>query len=509
MDGYSVVPILTALIITVSIFWYFWIYKKPKKETHPIPPGPRGLPILGYLPFLQPNLHHQFTELAKKYGPVYKLWLGSKLCVVISSPSLIKQVVRDQDTIFANRDPPISAIVLTGGIDIVWSPYGQYWRDMRKLFVREMLSSSNLEASYVHRREEVEKVVKSLYTKAGSSVDIGEFIFATELNVILNMLWGGTADKKIIERIGSEFREVMSKLVDLLGKPNVSDFLPVLAKFDVQGIEKEAKRLAPSFHELLDSLISERMKTIETGHSKDGGRKDYLQILLELKEQQDSETSIGLPQIKAILMDIVTGGTDTTATIIEWVMAEVLKNPHVKGRVQEELAEVVGLENTVEESHIPKLHYLDAVLKETFRLHPPIPLLVPRRPNRSSIIGGHTIPKDCRVFLNIWSIHRDPLVWENPCEFIPDRFLKDSGNFDFTGTNFHYLPFGSGRRVCPGILLAERMVRHLLATLLHLFDWKLPEGEKMDLSEEFGIVMRKKKPLIAIPSPRLRHSKFA
>ncbi|XP_073129717.1 p-coumarate 3-hydroxylase-like [Henckelia pumila] len=187
-------------------------------------------------------------------------------------------------------------------------------------------------------------------------------------------------------------------------------------------------------------------------------------------------------------------------------MAEVLNNPLVKERVQEELAEVVGLKNTVEESHIPKLEYLDAVVKETFRLHPPIPLLLPRVPSQCSIIGGYTIPKGSSVYLNVWSIHRDPLVWDNPSEFKPDRFLNDgSGKFDFAGNNFQYLPFGSGRRVCPGILLAERMVMHLLATLFHLFEWKLPEGSEnnIDLSENFGIVMRKKTPLIAIPSPRL------
>ncbi|XP_073047837.1 labd-13Z-ene-9,15,16-triol synthase, chloroplastic-like [Primulina eburnea] len=496
------IPILTAFIITVSIFSYFWIFKTTKKETYPIPPGPQGFPIIGYLPFLQLNLHKQFTELAKKYGPVYKLWLGTKLCVVISSPSLIKEVVRDQDTIFANRDPPVAAIVLTGGVDIVWSPYGRYWREMRKLFVREMLSNSNLEASYVHRKDEVRKVVKSLYTNAGSSVEISELIFGTELNVVFSMIWGDTMDKKIFDRIGSEFREAILKLVDLLGKPNISDFFPVLAKFDIQGIEKEAKSVKLSVEEILDSLINERMKTMVSGKRKDERIKDFSQILLDLKEKNELDMSIDLPQIRAILLDIIIGGTDTTATIIEWVMAEVLNNPQVKKKVQDELTEVVGLNNTVEESHMPRLHYLDAVIKETFRLHPPLPLLVPKLPSQSSIIGGFTIPKGSRVFLNTWSIHMDPLIWENPSEFKPDRFLNNSGKFDFNGNNFHFLPFGSGRRVCPGILLAERMVMHFLATLFHLFDWKLPEGEKLDLSEKFGIVMRKRTPLLAIPSPR-------
>lgn len=332
MDDFSF-PILTAIIVTAFIFCYFWISKPSKKETHPLPPGPQGLPILGYLPFLQLNLHKQFTELAQKYGPVYKLWLGSKLCVVISSPSLIKEVVRDHDTIFANRDPPIAAIVATGLLDIVWSPYGQYWRDMRKLFVREMLSNSNLEASYVHRKDEVRKVVKSLYTNAGISVAISELIYVTELNVVFSMLWGGTMDKKIIDRIGSEFREAMVKLVDLLGKPNVSDFFPVLAKFDVQGIAKEAKSLMPSIEETLDSIINERMKTMVSGKRKDERKKDFLQILLELKEKNEPDRSIDLTQMKAILKVISSSFFAFNFTLKDKQLVLLKKAPQKKTRI--------------------------------------------------------------------------------------------------------------------------------------------------------------------------------
>ncbi|KAI3453589.1 hypothetical protein Pfo_010252 [Paulownia fortunei] len=480
--------------------------KNRKPSTSTRSPGPANS---GYLPFLNPNLHHQFTELAHNYGPIYKLWLGSKLIVVISSPSLIKQVVRDQDTIFANRDPPVAALVATGGIDILWSPYGPYWRDMRKLFVREMLSNNNLQASYELRKEEVRKVIRNVNTKIGKPIEIGELIFLTELRVIMSLLWGGMMDEEERERLGAEFREKVSKLVDLLGKPNVSDFFPCLARFDVHGIEKEMRALLPGVEEILDSVIDERMKMMTAGQVEGEERsterrKDFLGILLELKEQEVGErSSFGMAQIKAILMDIVVGGTDTTATTVEWVMAELLHNPGVMEKVQQELTDVVGVNNIVEESYISKLHYLDAVVKETLRLHPPLPLLVPRFPSQSCIIGGFTIPKESRVFLNMWSIQMDPQVWENPSEFQPDRFLNGTGNFDYMGNSFQYLPFGSGRRVCPGLPLAERMVMYLLATLLHSFEWRLPEGERIDLSENFGIVMRKRTPLFAIPYQRL------
>ncbi|GFZ01915.1 cytochrome P450, family 706, subfamily A, polypeptide 4 [Actinidia rufa] len=158
----------------------------------------------------------------------------------------------------------------------------------------------------------------------------------------------------------------------------------------------------------------------------------------------------------------------------------------VMKKVQEELSDVIGTNNIVEESHLPKLHYLDALIKETFRLHPALPLLVPKHPDRPCVVGGYTIPKNTRVFLNVWAMHRDPEVWDSPLELKPERFLLEASKCDYNGNNFQYLPFGSGRRICAGLPLAEKMVMYFLASLLHSFNWRLPEGEELDLSETFG-----------------------
>ncbi|EYU25266.1 hypothetical protein MIMGU_mgv11b017547mg [Erythranthe guttata] len=189
-------------------------------------------------------------------------------------------------------------------------------------------------------------------------------------------------------------------------------------------------------------------------------------------------------------------------------MAELMLHPTVMSKAHKELSDIVGLNNTVEESHIPKLKYLEAVVKETMRLHPAIPLLIPRSPSQSSTVGGYTIPRNTMVFINVRSIQRDPSIWDNPLEFKPERFLDgESGKCDFRGNHFHYLPFGSGRRICTGIPLAERMLTHLLASLLHSFDWEIPKGEStLDMSEAFGIVLRKATPLVGIPNPRLNGS---
>lgn len=198
------------------------------------------------------------------------------------------------------------------------------------------------------------------------------------------------------------------------------------------------------------------------------------------------------------------GGTDTTAAIVEWAMTELIQHPEAMEKVKKELADVVGLHNSVEEVHLPNLRYLHVVIKETLRLHPALPLLIHRYPRKSSNIGGYTIPKGTRVLINAWSIQRDHNVWENPLEFQPERFLDDPEKFDYHGNDFRYLVFGSGRRKCPGISLGEKMLCFILASFLHSFEWEFPQGtELLDLSCKFGWVMKKKKPLVLIPRPRL------
>lgn len=198
------------------------------------------------------------------------------------------------------------------------------------------------------------------------------------------------------------------------------------------------------------------------------------------------------------------GGSDTSSNLMEFAMAELINKPEVMEKAHQELDQVVGKNNIVEESHIHKLPYLYAIMKETLRLHPVLPLLVPHCPSETCTIDGYTIQKGSRVFINVWAIHRDPLIWENPLEFIPERFLNEK--WDYSGSDFNYFPFGSGRRICAGIAMAERMFMYSLATLLHSFDWKVGEGQKVDLTEKFGIVLKLKTSLVAIPTPRLPDS---
>ncbi|XP_020594587.1 geraniol 8-hydroxylase-like [Phalaenopsis equestris] len=201
------------------------------------------------------------------------------------------------------------------------------------------------------------------------------------------------------------------------------------------------------------------------------------------------------------MQDMVVGGTETSSNTIEFAMAEMLNKPETIKEAQKELERVVGRDNEVEESHLPHLHYLNTIIKEVLRLHPALPLLVPHCPSSPSAVGGFAVPKGSRVFINVWAIHRDETLWKDPLEFKPERW--NCGG-DAAEGEFCYLPFGSGRRICAGILMAERMVSYALASLLHYFDWELPHGALgIDVSEKFGIVLKKAEPLVVKPVLRV------
>ncbi|PWA47731.1 cytochrome P450 [Artemisia annua] len=357
------------------------LYRKDDRTSRALlPPGPYGLPVVGYLPFLSSNLHERFTEMAHRYGPIFSLRLGSKLHIVVNSVDLSKVVVRDLDQTFANRRSTLTALAISyGGNSIVWSNK-TYWRNLRKLLVSQFLSSTNLNKCQRFRKYEVRKMVTEVYSRIGTKIGIKKTVFNTELNVVTSMLWGFTksGEEKDLSYTRDEFRDIVFKIIELLGAPNISDFIPLLSRLDVQGKQRQMKKQRENLDRIFDSIIKRRIEAIskETkGAVEEDGRKDFLSMLLDPNESQDATTSLNIDQLKALLIDIVVGGTDTTSTMVEWVMAEILHNPSVMRKVQDELTTVIGM-SIVEESHIPKLTYLDAVIKETFRLHPPLPLLI-------------------------------------------------------------------------------------------------------------------------------------
>ncbi|XP_020590254.1 cytochrome P450 76C2-like [Phalaenopsis equestris] len=498
---------LLALSLAVS-FLLFIMLKRKRGNAYqhlPLPPGPYGLPILGSLPFINRNLHHYFAGLARTYGPVLSLRLGSKLCVAISSPSAARQILKDQDVAFANHATPAAARFYFRGSNpnLLLAPYGPLWRTMRKTAVQEMLNAASIEVVAPFRRREMRRTVEELLASArtGAAVDVRETTFKTMLNMMTSMLWG---ERVASAGEGKEFRRAIEDVVELLMAPNVADFFPVVAALDPQGLGRRVKKLMGWIYKYLDMTVEKKKRMMAGGER----RRDVLEALLDLVEMGNPEAPFTLDNAYKLMVDLIGAGTDSTSTTVEWAMAELLSDPTRMQKAHQELDAVVGKHRVVEESDIPQLRYICAVVKETFRLHPAIPLLIPHCPSSQSAIGGYSVPAGTTVFVNVWAIHRDPCLWGKDAEeFRPERFLETGNekiNFYVGGNDqFCYMPFGAGRRACAGTAMGERVVHYMLASLLHSFEWHLPEGASMDSEEEFGTVLRRAGQLIAVPTMRL------
>ncbi|KAF3784271.1 3-9-dihydroxypterocarpan 6A-monooxygenase [Nymphaea thermarum] len=482
--------VLTILIVVFVLLWHAF---RPKKR---LPPGPPAWPLFGNLLGLRPNLHEHFAQLSHRYGPMIRVRLGSKLAMVVSSPSIAEEILKDQDLVFANRDAPLVAKIITyNGNDVAWGPYGPVWRLLRRACVRELLNPVSLDMLYEVRRSEVRRLLARIRAKSGAPVNIGEQVFACALDATTTMLWGGSiVDEEDGGKAAAEIKRLIGKITELMGVPNVSDFFPILAPLDLQRKQRQMRDIHVKFDGIFDSMIKKKLENGDKGN-------DFLGFLLKMKEEGNEKTPLTTTQIKGTLINLVIGGTDTTSNTVEWAMTELLKNPTVMRRAQQEIEVVVGRDQHVEESHLTKLPYLGAVIKEVLRLHPVLPLLVPHSPSSPCKVAGFDIPVGTSVMFNVWAIHRDPKYWDNPSVFDPERFLRQP-DLDFSGRDFRYIPFGSGRRICVGTDIAERMVALILASVIHSFDWHVVEGEKIDIDEKFGIVLQKANPLSAIPSSR-------
>ncbi|KAB5556323.1 hypothetical protein DKX38_007232 [Salix brachista] len=290
------------------MFWLGWSsFTRSTERSSSLPPGPRGFPLIGNLASLEPDIHSYFAKLAHTHGPIFKLRLGYKLGIVVSSPSLAAEVLRDHDINFANRDiPDVSRAMDYGRSNIVATPYGPEWRMLRKVCVVKMLSTTTLDSLYPLRSREVRNTVEYIYSRAGSPINVGDQLFLTVFNVVTSMLWGGTVQGKDRASLGAEFRGVVAEMTELLSKPNVSDFFPSLARFDLQGVVKKMRGLAMKFEQIFEKMIDKRLEA--DGKGRDGARsgsmecEDFLGFLLKLKDEGDPKTPLTMTHVKALLM---------------------------------------------------------------------------------------------------------------------------------------------------------------------------------------------------------------
>ncbi|XP_030518619.2 cytochrome P450 71AU50-like [Rhodamnia argentea] len=493
------ITLAIALIAHLLLGALLWNTQSKKK----LPPGPRGFPILGNLLLLGQNPHHNLHKLAQKYGPLMYLRLGVVPAIVVSSPEMAEQFLKTHDLVFASR--PIneaSKHISYEQRNLAFAPYGPYWRNIRKMCTLELLSNAKINSFKSMRREEVGLLVNSLKDASlgHMAIDLSAMISSLSANMSCRMVFGKKYMYKEFDERG--FRAVIQETTVLTGTPNIGDFVPYLAPFDLQGLTKRMKAVSRTFDGFFEKIIDEHMES----KKEEGETKDFVDVMLGIMGLNEGEYHIDRPHVKAIILDMLVGSMDTSATAIEWAMAELIKHPSAMKKLQQELEKAVGLNRAVEESDTYGLDYLDMVIKETLRFHPVAPLLVPHEATEDCTVSGFHIPNKSRIIVNVWSIGRDPKVWttHDPEEFVPERFLGSS--MDVKGRDFQLLPFGAGRRGCPGLQLGLTVVRFMLAQLVHCFNWELPvdmSPSELDMTEEFGLTTPRAKHLVVTPRYRL------
>ncbi|CAN1291295.1 Cytochrome P450 71A1 [Linum perenne] len=412
--------------------------------------------------------YRSLRTLSFKYGPLMLVKLGSIPYVIVSSADIIT--------------------------DIIFSSYGEYWRQMKRICMVEVLSQRRVNQFRYIREQEVEHLIGVLknLSQEGSSIDLSDAISTFTNTVISRAAFGKTYQQE------KNFVPLLRRAVDILGEFCFNDSFPYLGWVDVlNGFDSKVKRVSKEVSDFLDMVIDDHKLAMEMGdgdHDDDkfSERHDIVDILLRVQKERELEFHFTDENIKATLLDMFAGGTDTIATTVEWVISELMKHPSIMKRAQEEVRR-----SKIEEADISEMKYLKCIIKETLRLHAPAPVSL-RKTSAAVKLKGYDIPQGMMVMINLWAIMRDPEVWDTPEEFVPDRFLND--HVDFKGQTGKFVPFGAGRRLCPGMNLALVEVELVAANLLYWFDWELPEGViDLDMSEINSVVLRRENPLYLVP----------
>ncbi|OMO74935.1 Cytochrome P450 [Corchorus olitorius] len=512
---------MAGLAAILLLLFYLLRWSRVTKGKKLAPQAAGAWPIIGHLRLLagQQLPHITLGALADKYGPVYSIRIGMQPGLVVSSWEIVKEIYTNHDVAVANRPIMIAAEHLGYNYAMAGvAPYSSYWREIRKIINFALLSNSRLEILKHVRASEAKTSVKELYKtwserSNGSNsssghvlVDMKQWIGDLTLNVILTMVAGkryfGSGAKGENNVEARRCQRAMREWFHLLGVFAWKDAVPFLGFLDLGGHEKAMKETAKE----LDSIASDWLKEHKQNRAPSGEVKeqDFMDVLRSLLEGTSLSSEFDVETInKANCLSLITGGTDTPKVTLTWTLTLLLKNLDWLRKVQEELDIHVGRERLVNESDLSKLNCLQAVVKETLRLHPPV-LLFPRFCFEEIIVSGYHVPRNSWIFFNIWKIQTDPRVWSNPLEFNPERFLTRHKDVDIGGDQyFELIPFGFGRRVCPGMSFGLQMVQLTLASVLQAFDISSPSNATVDMTEEAGLSNMKASPLEILVKPRL------
>ncbi|KAK2997858.1 hypothetical protein RJ639_025405 [Escallonia herrerae] len=505
----SVNPLTVSLSAVVLLFILNFVRSKTRSDKRP--PGPPGWPVFGNMFDLGDLPHQTLYKFRSQFGPLVWLQLGSVNTMVVQSAAAAGELFKKHDVPFCDRKVPdaLTAFNFNQG-SLGMNSYGGHWRVLRRLCSMEFLVNKRMNETTELRRRILDNMVGwieddsvgSLKKGGSGEVQLSRFLFLMAFNLVGNLM----LSRDLLDATDPEVKEFfdsMNKILELAGTPNIADFLPFLKWFDPLRMKKSMTSEMTKTMRISSKFVQERLKERKAGSVNE--KKDFLDTLLEYKgDGKDGPDSITEKNVNIVIMEMFFAGSETTSISIEWGFAEVLRNPSVFKKLREEIDRVIGVSRKVEESDMDNLPYLQAVVKETLRLHPALPLLLPRNTMEDTNYMGYLIPKETQVLVNAWAIGRDPDSWEDPLAFKPERFLNSS--IEYKGQHFELIPFGSGRRICIGFPLAHRVVHLTLATLVQSFDWEFANGatpESLDMQERLGLTLRKKNPVKVIPKKRM------
>ncbi|KAL3675926.1 hypothetical protein R1sor_025874 [Riccia sorocarpa] len=458
------------------------------KKRLKLPPGPPSVPIFGNWLQVGDDLNHNnLAEMAKKWGDIFMLKMGVRHYVVISSPDLAKEVLHTQGVEFGSRTRNVVFDIFTGnGQDMVFTVYGDHWRRMRRIMTVPFFTNKVVQTSRFAWEDEINHVIKDL--KADPAASTTGCIIRRRLQLMMyNIMYRLMFDRRFESTQDELFiklstvnrtRSILSQSFDY----NYGDFIPILRPF-LRGYLKRCEDLKEKRMAIFKQyFIDERKKVLEERRKKrEAGEKVAMDYIFEAEEKGE----INFDNVLYIVENINVAAIETTLWSIEWGIAELCNNPHLAKRMREELDTVLGRGNLITEPDIPRTPYLTSFVKEVMRLHMSIPLLVPHMNLYQEKLAGYDIPAESKILVNAWWIGNNPAYWKNPEKFDPDRFAD--GKIEANGSDFSFLPFGAGRRSCPGIIIAMPLLHLVLGRLVQTFDFSTPPGvDKIDMTEKGG-----------------------